>query len=108
MLFQYAGCRKTIGRTYWSSSHRTLLFVDRVATCLIAELSPKGAKLKVSASLLLPSYFAVYVSEHCMGYRVSLRWREADSAGVEITNSSRIPTIREWSQRTAALELPPH
>src|SRR4051794_13572060 len=66
----------------------TLLFVDRVATCLITELSPTGAQLKVSASLLLPSCFGVYVSEHCMGYRVSLRWRDATAAGVEITNTS--------------------
>jgi hypothetical protein len=83
----------------------TLLLLDRVATCVITDLSPTGARLKVSASLLLPSSFALYVSEHCTGYRVILRWRESDEVGVEIANATCIPTVREWSQHLAALDV---
>lgn len=58
-------------------------FEERTVTCLIADFSSSGARLRISLNVLLPETFWLYAPQHWMTYRATLRWRNGEEVGVE-------------------------
>jgi hypothetical protein len=52
--------------------------------CAIRNISETGARLVLSDSVTLPQEFDLHVPHRGRTYRARLRWRDADSVGVEL------------------------
>ncbi len=56
---------------------------EGLSTCLVTDLSHRGARLRVSPTKPLPQNFALRLSRSGTTHMVELRWRRDDEAGVE-------------------------
>ena len=58
-------------------------FGESLSTCLVTDLSSKGARLRVSSAKALPARFTLRISRTGACHYAGLRWRNGDEVGVE-------------------------
>jgi hypothetical protein len=68
----------------------TVTIDTRTITCVIADFSANGARLRISPNVLLPDSFELYAPQHWATYLVALRWRDGEDVGVEFMQSNRL------------------
>jgi hypothetical protein len=59
-------------------------FGDSVSTCLVTDMSDRGARLRVSPTKPLPVSFQLRLSRAGMTHVADVRWRSGEEVGVEL------------------------
>lgn len=59
--------------------------------CMVRNMHPKGAELKVPIDARVPDEFLLYVPTDGVGYKAVVRWRREDRIGVEFTGTEAKP-----------------
>jgi hypothetical protein len=59
-----------------------VIFKDVARDCVIYDLSPSGARLKLTAFAALPDKFDLFILEKRRTFRAIVQWRAGDQAGV--------------------------
>lgn len=68
----------------------TVTIEKKTVTCVIADFSQSGARLRISPNVLLTDRFELYAPQHWTTYQVALRWREGENVGVEFIEVNRL------------------
>jgi hypothetical protein len=61
----------------------TMVFAERVSSCLVGDLSWSGARLWVGDASRVPDRFELRIERHGITHVAELRWRSSDEVGVE-------------------------
>jgi hypothetical protein len=104
------GERRTSRRT--KSFLRGFVYVSRkrgALSCLIRDLSDKGARIIFSDTVTLPDVFDLYIPQRDHNIRARVQWRRNDEIGIafiagERRNPAAQPSANEVVQRVAMLE----
>jgi hypothetical protein len=67
------------GRLYFNNRRSSL-------DCLVRDISPQGAKLKVSDSIAIPEFVELYIPNKDETYRAKVQWRTGFEIGVTFEN----------------------
>ena len=74
--------------------------------CLVRDVSSVGARIEVSAAVVLPDEFDLCVPLKAQQYRAHLAWRRNDEVGVSFVGAVAEPNDKaDLSRRLEALEL---
>jgi len=105
------GERRTSRRT--KSFLRGIVYVSRkrgALSCLIRDLSDKGARIIFSDTVTLPDVFELYIPQRDRNFRAKVRWRHGEEIGLAFVASEpgRVDDAQlsetEIEQRVAMLE----
>ncbi len=91
---------------------RGVVYVSRkrgALSCLIRDLSDKGARIIFSDQVTLPDVFELYIPQRDRNIRARVQWRRNDEIGIafiagEARDPSAQPSADETAQRVAMLE----
>ena len=91
---------------------RGVVYVSRkrgALTCLIRDLSEKGARIIFSDQVMLPDIVELYIPQRDQTLRARVSWRKNDEIGLAFAESERAaataaPKADEIVQRVALLE----
>jgi hypothetical protein len=90
---------------------RGFVYVSRkrgALSCLIRDLSEKGARIIFSDEVTLPAEFELYIPQREQTLRAHVQWRKNDEIGLGFVESAQAaaaePTAAEVVQRMAMLE----
>ena len=91
---------------------RGFVYVSRkrgALSCLIRDLSDKGARIIFSDTVTLPDVVELYIPQRDQTFRARVQWRRNDEIGLAFTAVERAapeaaPTASEVIQRLALLE----
>jgi hypothetical protein len=91
---------------------RGFVYVSRkrgALSCLVRDLSEKGARIIFSDTVTLPDVFDLYIPQRDQNFRARVQWRRNDEIGLAFTASERRdpeaqPSANEVVQRVAMLE----
>ena len=67
------------GRLYFNNRRSSL-------DCLVRDISPQGAKLKVSDSIAIPEFVELHIPNKDETYRAKVQWRTGFEIGVTFEN----------------------
>ncbi len=106
------GERRTTRRT--KSFLRGSVYVSRkrgALSCLIRDLSDKGARIIFSDTVTLPDVIELYIPQRDQNFRAKVRWRHGDEVGLAFVASEQSHVVddanlseAEVVQRVAMLE----
>jgi uncharacterized small protein (DUF1192 family) len=104
------GERRNSRRT--KSFLRGFVYVSRkrgALSCLIRDMSEKGARIIFSDTVTLPDVFDLYIPQRDHNIRARVQWRRNDEIGVAFVASKKRdpaeqPSANEVVQRVAMLE----
>lgn len=67
-----------------------IIFNNRMSTvdCIIKNISASGARILVGSTLSVPREFDLHVPLKGKTYRAQMRWRDAESMGVEFLDAN--------------------
>jgi hypothetical protein len=74
------------GRLYFNNRRSSL-------DCLVRDISPQGAKLKVSDSIAIPEFVELHIPNKDETYRAKVQWRTGFEIGVTFENDQEAPSI---------------
>jgi hypothetical protein len=105
------GERRSSKRT--KSFLRGIVYVSRkrgALSCLIRDLSDKGARIIFSDTVTLPDVFDLYIPQRDHNIRARVQWRRNDEIGIAFIagaqrDASAQPSANEVVQRVAMLEV---
>jgi hypothetical protein len=91
---------------------RGFVYVSRkrgALSCLVRDLSEKGARIIFSDTVTLPDVFELYIPKHDRNIRARVQWRKHDEIGIafvagEERDAAAQPSPDEVVQRVAMLE----
>ena len=81
--------------------HAQIYVEGKGINCVVRDLSNTGAKLGVSRRAHLPSSFILCFVQRKLKFRVRLRWREGDFAGVSFDPQ---PALQSPSRKSLILD----
>ncbi len=100
--------RRTSRRT--KSFLRGIVYISRkrgALTCLVRDLSEKGARIIFSDTVMLPAVIYLYIPQREQTLRAKVKWRRNDEIGLAFIADERAdaePTEGEVAERVALLE----
>ncbi len=100
--------RRTSRRT--KSFLRGIVYISRkrgALTCLVRDLSEKGARIIFSDTVMLPAVIDLYIPQREQTLRAKVKWRRNDEIGLAFIADERAdaePTEGEVAERVALLE----
>jgi hypothetical protein len=74
------------GRLYFNNRRSSL-------DCLVRDISPQGAKLKVSDSVAIPEIVELHIPNKDETYRAKVQWRTGLEIGVTFDDDLAMPSI---------------
>jgi hypothetical protein len=90
---------------------RGIVYISRkrgALTCLVRDLSEKGARIIFSDTVMLPDIIDLYIPQREQTLRAKVKWRRNDEIGLAFIANERTadaqPTESEVAQRVAMLE----
>ena len=60
-------------------------------SCLVRNMSPDGAEIRVSIEAILPESFLLYISTEGIAYRCTVQWRAGERVGVSFQGTEPKP-----------------